>query len=235
MKFGIPHRDPSAAKRGRTTYGIGLILLGLLLAVPAQQASALALKADATLIPDPTGGQISGEVTFDLPQRVRIGDTTFKICQTDKTLCGRTHTCTLNPQISTDPRANGNIKLLLRASRGTKIGGVFVGAVTAGAGWLLLEAGCDGDPSTLDAFQGDLASIFAEVAIIGSQALTSNHGHPDGITIKEELKNRFQIGACRDNVEFKILDFHGYQVNNRGGSATGLASAKVKLIFRKSC
>ena len=69
-------------------YGIGLILLGLLLAVPAQQASALALKADATLIPDPTGGQISGEVTFDLPQRVRIGDTTFKICQTDKTPCG---------------------------------------------------------------------------------------------------------------------------------------------------
>ena len=202
---------------------------------PVQEASAVALRGHAVLVPDPDGDQVSGSVTFDLPKKVRIGDTTYQICQTDKSLCGRSHTCTLNPQNSTNPSTTGNVKVLLRAARGTKLGGVSVGSVTRGAGLLLLEAGCDGDPATVDAFQGDIAAIFADVAIIAAQALTSNHGSPEGISIKEELKDRFQIDACRDNVEFKILDFHGFAVNNRGGSATGLASAKVKLIFRKSC
>ena len=207
----------------------------LFLVAPVQEANAVALKGHAILVPDPDGDPVSGLVTFDLPKKVRIGDTTYQICQTDKSLCGRSHTCTLNPQNSINPSTAGNVKVLLRAARGTKLGGVSVGAVTRGAGLLLFEAGCDGDPETADAFQGDVAAIFADVAVIAAQTMSSNHGSPEGISIKEELKTRFQIDACRDNVEFKILDFHGFSVNNRGGSATGLASAKVKLIFRRSC
>jgi hypothetical protein len=213
-----------------------LITLGaLFLLTPVQEADALALRGDVILIPNLEGTPVSGSVTFDLPKKVRIGDTTYQICQSDKSLCGRTHTCTLNPELSANSAAQGNVTVLLRTHRGTKLGGVSVGAVTRGAGWLLMEAGCDGDPATVDAFQGDTAAIFADVAIIAAQTMTSNHGHPDGISIKDELRTRFQISNCRDRVEFKILDFHGFQVNNRGGSATGLASAKFKIIFRKSC
>jgi hypothetical protein len=230
MNFGRPHLEwPSLACR------IGALLLGLFLLAPTGDASALALKADVMLIPDPTGEPVSGEVTFTLPKKVRIGDTTFKICPTDESLCGRTHTCTLRPEESQDPKTQGNTKLFLRHSRGSKIGGVSVGAVTAGAGWLLLAAGCDGILSTNDAFQGDIAALYADVAIIAAQALTSTHANPDGLSIKDELISRYQIDACRDNVDFKILDFHGFSVNNRGGSATGLGSAKVKIKFRKSC
>jgi len=214
----------------------GLLALCLLfLLAPAQEAAAVALRGDVIMIPDLAGAQVGGSVTFDLPRKVRIGETTYQICQTDKSLCGRRHTCTLNPQLSSDPATQGNVRVLLRTHRGTKLGGVSTGSVTRGAGWLLLEAGCDGDPATVDAFQGDAAAIFADVAIIAAQTMTSNHGHPDGVSIKDELKTRFQISACRDRVEFKILDFHGFQVNNRGGSAAGKASAKVKIIFRKSC
>ena len=213
-----------------------LLMLGaLFLLTPVQEADAVALRGDVILIPNLEGEQVGGSVTFDLPKKVRIGDTNYQICQTDKSLCGRTHTCTLNPQLSSNDATQGNVTVLLRAQRGTKLGGVSVGAVTRGAGWLLMEAGCDGDPGTVDAFQGDVAAIFADVAVIAAQTMSSNHGHPDDISIKDELRTRFQISNCRDRVEFKILDFHGFQVNNRGGSATGLASAKVKIIFRKSC
>lgn len=216
-----------------------LVLSGavLLLSVlgSAQAARARALKADVVLIPDPIAEQIGGEVSFFLPKKVRIGDTTYKICQTQKDLCGRMHTCTLRPEDSQAPNTTGNIKILIRAAQGSKIGGVFVGAVTAGAGTLLMTAGCDGDPSVVDDFQGDVAALFAEVAIIAAQSMDSNHGHPEGISIKDELKSRFQIDACRDDVDFKLLDFHGFTIKNRGGSATGLGSAKVKLIFRKTC
>ncbi len=229
------NNDRSFPRRAGAAARVVLTLGVLFLLTPVQEADAVALRGHTILIPNLEGELVGGEVTFDLPKKVRIGDTTYQICQTDKSLCGRTHTCTLNPQLSSNPATQGNVTVLLRTHRGTKLGAVSAGSVTRGAGWLLLEAGCDGDPATVDAFQGDTAAIFADVAIIASQTMASNHGHPDGISIKDELRTRFQIDNCRDRVEFKILDFHGFQVNNRGGSAGGVASAKVQILFRKSC
>lgn len=195
------------------------------------QASGQAVSGTIVIEPNPAGETKSDLVTFRLPRRVRIGGTTYVLPTPG--LAG-THTCTLDPTSVDSADTTGHHIFFARLYRGSKLGSVFTGRLTAGAGTLLLQAGCDGDPSTVDDFQGDATSLFAELAIFAAQALTATENHPDGKSTKEEIIEDFLIEDGRDVKIIQVTEFHGFEFLNRGGSATGLASAKIRLVFKPS-
>jgi len=48
----------------------------------------------------------------------------------------------------------------------------------------------------------------------------------------DEIREHFRIDENRVPKILRISEFHGFTMLNRGGSALGRASAKVKMVFK---
>jgi hypothetical protein len=223
------HEDHSSAQPLPLKFHFGCVVGALLLLILAGSARAQAVLGTIVIDPVPNGETKSATVTFELPRKIRIGGTNYVLPNT--ALVG-THTCTFDPGSVASAATDGHHVFYARFYRGSKLGSVFRGRLTAGAGTLLFNAGCDGDPATLDAFQGDATSVFAEVAVYASQILAATEFHPDGLSVSDELRHHFRIQEDRVLKILRITEFHGFTLLNRGGSALGRASARVRMVFK---
>lgn len=224
MALPLTSGPPPTARKIAAT-----LFCALLLACTATEARAQALRGSVVIEPQPDGDTKPDTVTFELPRKVMIAGTNYVM--PNQALVGE-HTCTLDPAAVESEATDGHHIFYARFNRGTKLGSVFRGRLTAGAGTLLFEAGCDGNPETEDAFQGDATALFAEVAVFVTQVLEANEFHADGKTVREEIREAFHIADDRFLKLSKIGEFHGFEMLNRGGSASGRASARIRLVFK---
>ena len=211
--------------------GCAVLMAASLLAGPAQ---ALTVKGSAVLEPDDNGAPVTNTVTFKLPHHVFISGMVFVI--PDPTLTGE-HTCEIRADQTADAMNGGliepgNVKIYARLQRGRKPGTVFVGTATRRADLSLFNAGCDGIPGNGDKFEGHASAVYAAPAVYLAQALVSTEGHPEGISLKQEIYEAFEIDLARSEIEPKLLEFHSFEGLNPGGSAMGYASAQISLKFR---
>lgn len=200
--------------------------------ISAAPAAAQKLKGTAVLAPNPSGDVLDAVVTFDLPRSAWIGSSWFII--PDLTLIGE-HSCTIRGAhtqhwLSGEP-SEGNMRAYARLNKGRKLGSVFVAMIPRNPENSLFNAGCDGDPNTIDKFQGNLGAIYAAPSLYLGLALKSTLGHPDGLTLEAEVREFFGINPSRTQIRPKLLEFHGAEMFNRGGSASGVASARIVLRF----
>ncbi|MFP6665425.1 MAG: hypothetical protein VCC00_14635 [Deltaproteobacteria bacterium] len=219
-----PHSQP-LLRRFNFIGVIGALLLLLL----AGSAHAQAVSGTIVIDPVPEGATKSDTVTFKLTRKLHIGDTVQVL--PNVALAG-THTCTFNPDVVENAATDGHHVFYARFNRGSKLGSVFRGRLTAGVGTLLFGAGCDGDPATLDAFQGDETAYLAELPVYVNQILLATEFHPDGATVLDEIRAHFVIKEERTLKIPRIAEFHGFEMLNRGGSAAGRASVRIKLVFK---
>lgn len=204
-------------------WGALVAALCLLGAAPAQ---AQKITGTAVLVPDPAGDTLDAEVTFNLPRSVWIAGSWYIL--PDVSLAGD-HTCTIRGEHT---GVDGNTMVYARLNRGKRRGSVFVARVPRDPEESLFAAGCDGDPETEDAFQGTLSAIFAGPPLYLALALDSTAEHPEGLSVEEEMRAFFEISASRTRIAPKLVEFHGPLLLNRGGSATGVGSARVSLKFK---
>ena len=211
---------------------VAISLIGFL-AGPAQ---AVTVKGSAVLEPEPAGDPISGTVTFNLPHHAWISGILWVI--PDPTLAGD-HTCEILAAQTADPLqggaiAPGNTVVYARLQKGRRAGSVFVGEVTRRPDLSLFNAGCDGIPGTDDKFQGSVTATYAAPAVYLAQAMASTSRHPDGLSVKDELYDTFEIDTARSEITPKLLEFHSFEPGllNPGGSAAGRASAQISLKFK---
>lgn len=205
--------------------------IALLLASPLL-AGAQKLKGTVVLIPDPNGELIDATVTFDLPGSAWIAGSWWII--PDRELKG-IHTCTIRGIYSAatpiEAAARGNMQIFARLQRGKKLGSVFVAELPRDPETSLFNAGCDGDPSTGDKFQGSFTAIYASPSVYLALALASTRKNPAGLSTEEEIREFFGISALRTRIVPKLIEFHGTELFNRGGSAQGIGSARIALKF----
>ena len=198
-------------------------------------AQAVTVKGTAILEPNPAGDPISGTVTFNLPHHAFISGVVWVI--PDPTLEGD-HTCEILAAQTGDPAqggaiAPGNVAVRARLQRGRKPGSVFVGEVTRSPDLSLFNAGCDGIPGNGDKFEGGVTAIYAAPAVYLAQAMASTGLHPEGLSVREEIYDAFEIDSSRTEITPKLLEFHSFSPgSNPGGSAEGLASGQVSLKFK---
>lgn len=202
----------------------GFVALAFVLSVGGV-ATAQRLTGTVTLRFDGAGPNKTGTVTFTLPSRTRFAGK--KITIPNPALAG-THTCTLNPALV----GGGRIDMIGRLNRGPK-GTVFRAIATDGAANSLLVGGCDGDPGTADDFQGDVTAFFAEPFLWIAQGLAATDF--SATTVEQEIRDFFAIDPSKTRIVVKVIEGHGItaQSGNRGGSATGIGSARVSLRFRR--
>ncbi|MEO2167068.1 MAG: hypothetical protein ABGY42_02920, partial [bacterium] len=152
----------------------------------------------------------------------------------DRELMGN-HTCTIRGVYSAATpiaaAARGNMQIYARLQRGKKLGSVFVSTTPRDPEISLFNAGCDGDPGTVDNFQGSLSAIYASPPIYLALALAATGNHPEGLSVQEEIREFFGISALRTRIVPKLIEFHGTELFNRGGSAQGVGSARIALKF----
>lgn len=208
---------------------VAAALLALLAATPAD---AQRLKGTAVLVPNPSGELLSSTVKFILPRSAWIAGAWFII--PDAELVGE-HECTIigseARNLITQEAPTGNMKIYARLNRGKSLGSVFRAEVAIDPENSLYWAGCDGDPETIDKFQGSLSAIFASPALYLGLALDSATGNSAGLRAEEEIRDFFGISEVRQSIVPKLIEFHGPELDNRGGSATGVGSARIALRF----
>ena len=201
----------------------------------ASPAQAVTVKGSAVLEPNPAGDPISSTVTFNLPHHAWISGIVWVI--PDPTLEGE-HTCEILAAQTADPLqggaiAPGNVVVYARLQKGRKPGSVFAGEVTRRPDLSLFNAGCDGIPGNGDKFEGGVTATYAAPAVYLAQSMASTSRHPDGLAVKDEIYDAFEIDNARTEITPKLLEFHSFDPGlNPGGSAVGRASAQISLKFK---
>ena len=226
----------SAVRRGgKRTAILGASMAIFLIGSLAGRAQAVTVKGTAVLEPNPVGDPVSGTVTFNLPHHAWISGIVWVI--PDPTLQGE-HTCEILAAQTADPVqggaiAPGNVTVYARLQKGRKPGSVFTGEVTRRPDLSLFNAGCDGIPGNGDKFEGGVTSTYAAPAVYLAQSMASTGRHPDGLPVKDEIYDAFEIDSARTEITPKLLEFHSFDPGlNPGGSAVGRASAQISLKFK---
>ncbi len=226
LSRALNHRTPLACRSAARRHLGGMLILAATLAgtLAADTASAQTVQAQVMWFEVPTGASKSGVVTFDLPRAIRVGGQWY--IMPSPHLVG-THTCTIDAALT---GRSGHTDIYARINRG-RTSSAFRGQLTSGAGLSLLIGGCDGNPATIDAFQGDATSLYAEVAVWLAQALSSTEYTGSADTVEDEIREFFSIAVQNTREVTKLLDFESMLANNRGGSATGVGNAHISIAF----
>ena len=205
--------------------------LAVVLLVVAGPVHAQTIQGTAVIVARPDGDSVDATVTFDLPRAAWVGGGWWIV--PDLSLVG-VHTCEIlaaqTYDITTGEVYPGNARLFARFQKRRK-GSVFIADLPLYPENSLYNAGCDGDPATIDKFQGSLAAIYAAPSLNAALAMGASSLHPDGLTVEQEMRDFFDIDPFRSQILYKLYEFHGAELLNRGGSATGVASAQLSVRF----
>lgn len=181
---------------------------------------------------------ILGGFTFTVADQVKVAGITIPEAIRGGTFAFNAPGCDADV-VTGDGNAGRALLRLKNATQGT----VFKAFVTSGAVSCLLANGADrvvspfDDPFTeLSALENLINSLIAEGSVWFAQILQAD---ADAILSDNEADMRafFSIPPARTEIRFRVTTIESSQLpanggNNRGGSAAGINSSAVDLIFK---